>query len=480
MHIQSYAYKKYHICLSFLSLYLVFFLTPTTHDDWYYESGNTLHHLLTVSVPKWYQALNGRILGNSMVSITSANRPLRALVQALLVLGIWIFAVKLVRACKGADLLLFTGILLLPAQIYAQTYGWASGFFNYVPEVFLTLAMLYLFLSSQKKKHHLPFCVPALGLALCVQLFAENVTVMNMLIGCSLLVAGIVLHKKRFMILPAAGIGFLLGGAVMFFSPAYRSSSYYSASSNSLLDTILENYPTVSFFTLGYHYLATLLLTVSLLFLIAKAQKYQGKIIGTVLSILLLLCQCYFIAFHVILKDYLNLHGAILTNLIDFTVNVIYVLLVLFVIFQLIEDGRTRLTAAGMLVLAIAYAAPLLVVSPIGPRCFYSTYIYMFLGAFTVAQYAFAPVLAGRQIVTVETVISICAAALILLIQMKNYVVFIQRVQTIEQQMQYKSKTIALRQYPYPEYIWGADSQTVGVFYYYEQPNDITFTYTDY
>ena len=33
---------------------------------------------------------------------------------------------------------------------------------------------------------------------------------------------------------------------------------------------------------------------------------------------------------------------------------------------------------------------------------------------------------------------------------------------------------------PYPEYIWGSNSQTIGVHFYYSAVNDITFTYYPY
>ena len=39
--------------------------------------------------------------------------------------------------------------------------------------------------------------------------------------------------------------------------------------------------------------------------------------------------------------------------------------------------------------------------------------------------------------------------------------------------------TIELRSYPYPQFVWGANSQTIGVYYYYDQPGDILFTYVD-
>lgn len=476
--------KKYiGFCIIFVFLIALFYLAPTTHDDWYYERGNTFAKLFSVSLSKWYHDLNGRVLGNSLVSMTGGNRPLRALVQALIVFGIWKLATQVIKASKCTSLLLLAAVVLIPADIYAQTYGWASGFFNYVPEVCLTFAILFLIIRSQKlpPNHVLLQCIPAALLSFCTQLFSENITIINMFFGICLIVAGIVLHRKAFAILPACGVGFLLGGAVMFLSPAYGKSAYYdSSASASLLDKILENYQTVSLFSLRIHFIAALVLTVSLLVLIARSQQCSKKT-GAVLSALLVLCQCYFILYHVVLKDTIPFDDQTMTNSLDFIVNIAYVLSVLFAVIRLIDDRQTKLLASGLLILAIAYAAPLLVVSPIGPRCFYNTYVYILMSAFAVGEYTFGPQLSETGTAKlVCSVICICTACTCLFINTQNYTVFSERIDTISRGMQVGNHKIELRSYPYPQHIWGANSQTIGVFYFYEQKHDISFTYTDY
>ncbi|MCD8356201.1 MAG: DUF6056 family protein [Clostridia bacterium] len=476
--------KKYAgFCMIFVFLAALFYLAPTTHDDWYYERGNTFSNLFSVSLSKWYHGLNGRVLGNSLVSMTGGNRPLRALVQALIVFGIWKLATQVIKASKCTSLLFLAAVVLIPVNIYAQTYGWASGFFNYVPEVCLTLGILSLIIHSQKlpPNHALLQCIPAALLSFCTQLFSENVTIINMFLGACLIVAGIVLHRKAFAILPACGIGFLLGGAVMFLSPAYGKSAYYDSSdSASLLDKILENYQTVSLFTLRLYWISTLILTVSLVVLIVRSQKGSKKT-GTILSTFLVLCQCYFILYHMMLQDTVLFYNEMMVHSIDFIVNIIYVLCVLFAVIRLVDDMQVKLLAAGLLILAIAYAAPLLVVSPIGPRCFYNTYIYILMSAFAVGEYTFGSLLSETGTAKlVCSIICICAACTCLFINLKNYVLFSERIETISRGMQAGNHTIELRSYPYPQYIWGANSQTIGVFYFYEQQNDILFTYTDY
>ena len=63
---------------------------------------------------------------------------------------------------------------------------------------------------------------------------------------------------------------------------------------------------------------------------------------------------------------------------------------------------------------------------------------------------------------------------------MENHGVYRQRMDAIAQGMAAHADAIALRDYPYPEYVWGNNSQTIGVHYYYAAQNDITFTYYPY
>lgn len=466
----------------FILLTALFLLAPTTHDDWYYEHGNTLFNLITVSSPSWYQNLNGRILGNALESITGGIHWLRAIVQSGIVFGIWKIAERTICASKCGSLLLLSAILIIPAEIYAQTYGWSAGFFNYVPEVLLLLAVIFLIFRAHEHEpgHTILLCLSVGLLSFCTQLFSENVTVINLFVGICLIVSGLVLHRKSFALPLAAGAGLVLGGIVMFLSPAYRSSAYYSAAdSASLFETILGNYQTVSLYTFRIHILATLILTLSLVTLIFRS-KDQRKNVSNGLAVVLMLCQCYFIVLHVILEDDINLHGQRMTDAIDFLVNAVYAICALLGILYFVKDKRTKFVSTAMIVLAIAYAAPLLVVAPIGPRCFYSTYMYILIGAFAVGEYTFASLLSKTDGVHLAaTVVCGCALCLCLFVNTKNHRIYTQRIDTIQQEMASGETTIELRSYPYPQFVWGANSQTIGVYYYYDQPGDILFTYVD-
>lgn len=463
----------------FLFLVVLFYLAPLTHDDWYYECGYSLPALLTSRSAGWYRALNGRILGNGLEGLTATHKLLRALLQGFFVWGIWRAAASLLKLPAAGRLLLFVGILMLPSGLYAQTYGWGAGFFNYVPELTLLLTCAWLIQRHPSGTGRRVLSdIAALFCALCAQLHSENFTIINLLLGAVLIVLFFTPPLRKNLPALLSGIGFLLGGAIMFASPAYHQG-YYTVSTD-LWKRILSNYKTVSFYTLGYHYLATLLLTVSAAVLLWRSDNgWRRPVKGAVTAVLILL-QVYFIGYHLILSDELIIRSHEITKYLDFLANAVYVLLIFIAVCRLpIPAERKRLTLIP-LVLAILYAGPLLIVSPIGPRCLYSTWILMLLSGVSLGIEAFVPVLCRPASKYVSA--SLCAGAMLLMlfINNQNHSVFLQRMDSVQQGMAQQADTIALRDYAYPEYVWGNNSQTIGEHYYYSAPHDITFTYYPY
>lgn len=465
----------------FLFLLLLFALTPLTHDDWYYESGFSLRQLLTTQSVSWYQHLNGRILGNGLEGLTGGHKLLRAALQAGFVLGIWEAACSLLKLSAIGQLLFLAGMMLLPSGLYAQTYGWGAGYFNYVPELMLLLSAAWLICrwTSGHCRSHAACGAAAFLCALCAQLHSENFTAISMLLGVILLVlcATPVLRKNRAALL--CGIGFLVGGALMFAAPAYRSADYYTVSTD-LWERILENYELVSFYALGYHYIASLLLTSGAVYLLWNRDDRLPQAVKSAVTAALVLLQVYFIGYHLMLEDNLVLHSHLVTKWLDFAANAVYVLLIFFCTLHCSISLESKCLTLIPLALAILYAGPLLVVSPIGPRCFYASWILMLFSGAALFSAAFRGKISFHG--ATWTACSACAGALLFLlfITLENHGVYRQRMDAIAQGMAAHADAIALRDYPYPEYVWGNNSQTIGVHYYYAAQNDITFTYYPY
>lgn len=477
--LQRHRKQIFPLCV-FLFLIVLFYLSPLTHDDWYYEGGYSLSTLLTTRSASWYQGLNGRIIGNGLEGLTATHKLLRALIQALFVWGIWQLGSALLKLPASGRILLLAGVLLLPSGLYAQTYGWGAGFFNYVPELTMLLTSFWLIQRWQTGacKNRPICCIAALLCALCSQLHSENFTAVNMVLGVSLIIlsATPVLRKNRAALL--CGIGFLLGGLLMFSSPAYHQS-YYTVATN-YVERIFSNYKIVSFYTLGYNTIALLLLTGSTVFLLWRQCSTWSKLQKCVVTAMLILLLVYFIGYHQILGDNLVIHGHVITKCLDFLANAAYVLLIFFCVLKLPLSAERKCCTLIPMVLAICYAGPLLVVSPIGPRCLYSTWILMLFSGASLGAEAFGNALRVPAARPVSLSLSAGVMLFLLFITYQNHSVFIQRMDTVAQDMEQHVDTIALRDYPYPEYIWGSNSQTIGVHFYYSAVNDITFTYYPY
>ena len=126
---RTWLHRLYLLCV-FLFLLLIFWLIPPTHDDWYHEDSQTLFHGLIAHSAAWYRNLNGRILGNALISVTGGHHLLRAVLQSLIVWGIWMTTVRILKMPSWLHHLFLIGLFSLPSALYAQTYGWASGFFS--------------------------------------------------------------------------------------------------------------------------------------------------------------------------------------------------------------------------------------------------------------------------------------------------------------------------------------------------------------
>ena len=189
-----------------------------------------------------------------------------------------------------------------------------------------------------------------------------------------------------------------------------------------------------------------------------------------------MLLLVYFIGYHQLLGDNLVLRSHRITKCLDFLANAVYVLLIFICVLKLPLSVERKCWTLIPMALAICYAGPLLVVSPIGPRCLYSTWILMLLSGISLTLEVDLPRIPGYVSK------GLCAGIMLffLFITYQNHTVFLQRMDAVAAGMAEHSDSIALRDYAYPEYVWGGNSQTIGVHYYYSKANDITFTYYPY
>ena len=220
--------RKRLVTGAILLLFLAFWLyiawkVPYTHDDWDWG--------LSEGLERWLNATqNNRYIGNLFIVIMTRSAPVK-----ILVMGVGMFLIPLLMAllvASGKDtrrpfLPCFLAanflMLLLPNEIWKQTYGWASGFANYgVSAVFflLWLLLLRLAFTGEEEGWRRALAILPVYTAL-LALFLENLAVIDLCLALCLLLFALVTKQGR-----ALALGVLLGAVVgcvlMFRNPLYN------------------------------------------------------------------------------------------------------------------------------------------------------------------------------------------------------------------------------------------------------------------
>lgn len=186
--------------LAVLGAALVFFLflayatpySPVDDLQWGMEEGL-----------RWWLGglLNGRYVGN-FFAVLMCHFP----VVKTLLMGLGMFALPLLMARLagwGGTLALLpgfcfccAGLLLMPSQVWKETFCWVCGFGNYVISILFFLIWLLLILRAETARTHLAGWAAALFfLALASGLFLENLTLLNL--GLALLLTLRALVRRR-------------------------------------------------------------------------------------------------------------------------------------------------------------------------------------------------------------------------------------------------------------------------------------------
>ena len=202
---------------------------PYTHDDWAWGTKSGMDWLLKANV-------NSRYAGNAMVVALTRYPGLKTIVMGIVFALIPASAVRLVKSAAEQDgdqeenkcifLYILANALMLsvPKVTWMQTFGWVSGFSNYV---MVSLAMLiYLLVLTDLeagKKYGIFSHVLLFFFGIVMQLFVENVTVCTIALTAFCCVRSLVLKRRieseQWLLLA----GNLIGTAIMFSSPIYTT-----------------------------------------------------------------------------------------------------------------------------------------------------------------------------------------------------------------------------------------------------------------
>lgn len=370
--IKDFLNKYKYIVICFFLLLLLCFLFPYSHDDWAWGSQIGIDRLNS-----FFNNYNGRYVSNLIVIILTRSYVLRSIFVSIVLSLIFYLLDKIIdcknKTVKLLELLLFAAI---PHLILMQSIVWVSGFTNYVFPTLLIL--LYINFNKQSKsKKYIPLLF-LLGIisTLCV----EHLTIYCVILSLFYIVINYRRNKKIDLNNLSYFIGSIIGSTLMFTNGAYHliannTDTYRNISP--IINAISNYFNTITYELVINNYLINIVISVALVIMIYN--KTFKKKFNSIKNILLIIFASFPI--YTIILNILNVSSVF--KYIKYF-NALFSAIYLFAIFisLLFLFKGNKLFKFLFIYLSIAVmSGPLLIVSPIGSRCFYSQYIFFIIFA---------------------------------------------------------------------------------------------------
>lgn len=476
------------LAAAFFCFFLFGLLLPYTHDDWTWGTATGLRRL-----SNFFANYNGRYLSNLLVLVMTRWRLLRALVYALALSSILWYATKL---AAGGSLRGFLAFLLLflcmPHQVFAQTLAWTSGFANYTLSLALLLPLLHMVQgllfppvgqAAMRGGALIALCL----LSFCCQLLVEQSTLYLALFLAVAFCYDWYTRRRISRPLLLALLCSLLGAALMFSNTAYVSavwdeSKYQTLHVQSLGDAM--EFAATQYFSLLYAHALTgnlvlaLALSACLFLLLWRLPGRRG---------LLLSFYPLGFAFAVLVQRWLPYplsafpYGPYLEG-------IGVLLYVLLWVYALWKTPPLRRGGLFFLCSALALVAPLLLASPVGPRNFLASYVFLSMLCVYVAQglarqSALFTARTGHRLQTLASLFCVLCAAMYLAVFAHVALRDHQRIAGLHRQAAQGEEALILRPLPFAQYLHGSSPSSPGFvkrfLRFYGLPADAQLVLTD-
>lgn len=481
------------IILTFCFLLLLSKGFVTSGDDWFFTSRTMDESFFEALQKAWanatghYRGTNGRLLGNGFSKGFGCSELFRELARCGIILTILL---QLCRTAKVRSLVLYSVTLMLtvalPTELYAQSYAWAAGFFNYVPPLVVILAyILRVSTLLRGGKDSALWGFAMLLMLLAGQLFVENVT-----IGMCLLTGGVLiwhLASKRGLrwSLVGALAGSVLGCIIMFSAPGYANVNQegyrqVSATFEELMKVIKSNFAVITGYLTEDNWLVIVPLTALSIYLLASVQRKTVLVHGALTG--LMICPVYFYAHHELLGQlHYSEWVSELSFWLDVAANLVYLICVLTAVLLGVADADRKCRAVLCICAVPAVFGPLVVVYPIGPRCLYIPYMLLVCLVLILAAEVLEnlPKKALRCIQAPAIATVCCVLCAYLWIAVWNGHCEQVRTRQIETAMAAGSSTVELPSFPYGAYLHNGNGSAMQYYYYYETPGDLQLVFID-
>lgn len=382
-------YSWLYYLLMFAVVVLISYFFPYTHDDWGWGTSEGMARLNSL-----FADYNGRWAGNILEMIITRSRIIRTIVISMSFLLIVYFIRKIVADKKGVSLLSIILLFAMPVAVLAQGVAWTAGFANYVPPVVIVLMFIFFnknVFNEDSVEIKKRWIVPFLLLGFVGSLFIEHMTIYNVVLSV-LLVLYLFIKKKKIIL---ADLFYMIGsvaGAILMFS----NSAYYNIAND------IDGYRTIeqgnvivralkTYFEELYKFLVhdntflNIVLCILLLAIVYQFYKSNKESIKKVSNAILQFAT-------LIISGYLSyiiytkvVGGANIfiyptyQKYLEGLMMIVFAIAIVCVTFVVIENKEKRSRILFEIGSIIFMALPLLIVTPIGPRCFVPTYVMFVL-----------------------------------------------------------------------------------------------------
>lgn len=442
----------------FVLLFLLCLLFPYSGDDWAWGSQIGIDRL-----NKWFDNYSGRYFGNLIVLALTRSNLLKAVTMSFCLTGIIAIVNKLTGRQKNGVFIISTVLLFMPVALLRQAVVWTSGFANYTTSIFLTLIYIcYVnnIYDTEKPKNSVISALPLAVLGFANTLIVEHLTIYNVLLAIYVIVFTFIKFKKIYIQYVSYFIGTIAGTALMFSNSVYRSvadgSDKYRTigSEDGIIVKALKAY----FGTIASEgFINNIVLNLFLIgtciviwFMIKDRLSKKAKVFGT-LSIAVMTA---FAASSLMIKiSGVQAHKLLI--LAEGAATAVYILAFIVFLFVLPFDINRKLKLFFILGSTGCMIAPLLVVTPIGSRCFFAPYVMMlYLG---MEFYSLFDEDIKRKCDKISKAAIITAAVgLIYLFYIYGTIAVSNnaRIEKAQQDVQNGIEKIQIEELPYKEYVW--------------------------
>lgn len=442
----------------FVLLTALCWLFPYTGDDWVWGSNVGIDRL-----HDWFRDYNGRYLGNLSVIVMTRSNLLKALIMSAVLSGI-IFCIEKIMQRKWVFYVSCLLLLLLPREIVAQAIVWTSGFSNYTISALLILmyiAYVYPVLSGKLPEKKYWHAVPLFLLGISVVLFMEHITIYTVVMAFGVIVYTFFKFRKVFIQHISFLAGSIVGTCIMFSNGAYRmifnkEDVYRTIGSGDASEGIIDVIPEQ--LCLNNVWLNVMLLVVCCVLFYQCKQTIENNKYGRFACPALMVMFAYVVwsVFSVLGLGSANKQAVLVCFEAGFTLLFVASVIAFTVIIGLCCDCLWKMLFWNASILCLTL--PLFVVTPIGARCFFITYI-MYMLLFMEICCRCQPlsekfVLNGKRLRQACLCINIVALVFYFMIFSSIAYVDRDRLQHVKKGLAAGEKKIEIKHLPYESYLW--------------------------